>query len=375
MASTYSTNLKIELMGTGDQSGTWGNTTNTNLGTALEQAIVGTATVTFASADVTLTFSQSNASQDARALRLNLTGTSGGARNLILGSGCQVQKLYIINNGLADTVTVQNTTGSGIAVPAGKTMFVYNNTTDIVDVTTHLSSLTLGAALAATSGGTGNTSYAVGDLLYASTTTALSKLADVATGNALISGGVGAAPSYGKIGLTTHVSGTLPVANGGTGTTSTTYCDLTTNVTGILPVANGGSGAASFTANRVLLGNGTSAFQAVAPGTSGNLLTSNGSTWVSTALTAANVCGALAGLTYGDAGTFVFAAEANGSAITPGSTYSGADLRAAGFRVDSGASPNLSLQVSGAALSGTWRALGYAASGDTSTATLFVRIS
>jgi len=79
---------------------------------------------------------------------------------------------------------------------------------------------TFSTALAATSGGTGNSSYAVGDLLYASTTTALSKLADVATGSALISGGVGTAPSYGKIGLTTHVSGTLPVANGGTGITS-----------------------------------------------------------------------------------------------------------------------------------------------------------
>lgn len=70
--------------------------------------------------------------------------------------------------------------------------------------------------LPATSGGTNQSSYAVGDLLYASTTTALSKLADVATGNALISGGVNTAPSYGKIGLTTHVSGVLPVANGGT---------------------------------------------------------------------------------------------------------------------------------------------------------------
>ena len=78
----------------------------------------------------------------------------------------------------------------------------------------------LSATLVATSGGTGQSSYAIGDLLYASTTTALSKLADVATGNALISGGVGVAPSYGKVGLTTHVSGTLPVANGGTGITS-----------------------------------------------------------------------------------------------------------------------------------------------------------
>jgi hypothetical protein len=83
-------------------------------------------------------------------------------------------------------------------------------------------SLTLGwtGTLAATRGGTGLGSYAVGDLLYADTTTSLAKLADVATGNALISGGVGVAPSWGKIGLTTHVSGILPIANGGTGQTA-----------------------------------------------------------------------------------------------------------------------------------------------------------
>ena len=76
MASTYS-NLKIELIATGEQSGTWGITTNTNLGTALEEAIVGSADVTFASADVTLTLTDTNASQTARNFRLNLTGTSG----------------------------------------------------------------------------------------------------------------------------------------------------------------------------------------------------------------------------------------------------------------------------------------------------------
>jgi hypothetical protein len=74
----------------------------------------------------------------------------------------------------------------------------------------------------ATAGGTGQTSYAVGDLIYANTTTTLAKLPDVATGNALISGGVSTAPSWGKIGLTTHVSGTLPVSNGGTGLTAVT---------------------------------------------------------------------------------------------------------------------------------------------------------
>jgi hypothetical protein len=93
---------------------------------------------------------------------------------------------------------------------------------------TTIKSLTLTNALDATSGGTGQSSYSIGDLLYASTTTALSKLADVATGNALISGGVGVAPSWGKIGLTTHVSGTLPIANGGTGSATQNFVDLTT---------------------------------------------------------------------------------------------------------------------------------------------------
>lgn len=157
MASTYS-DLKIELIGTGEQVGTWGATTNANLGTAIEEAIVGSADVAFSSSDVTLTLTNTNSTQSARHLRLNLTGTSGGARNLILGSGCQIDKPYIINNGLADTVTVKNTSGTGVDVPAGKSMWVFNNGTNVVDVTTHMTSLTLGSALPVASGGTGLTS-------------------------------------------------------------------------------------------------------------------------------------------------------------------------------------------------------------------------
>jgi hypothetical protein len=153
VASTYS-NLKIQLMATGENSGTWGNVTNANLGDAIEQALVETATVTFASANVTLTLSDSNSRQNARALRLNLTGTTGGARDLIVPA---IQKPYIVNNGTADTITVKVSGQTGVAVPAGKTMTVYNNGTDVVDMITHLSSLTLNAAtpLGATSGGTG----------------------------------------------------------------------------------------------------------------------------------------------------------------------------------------------------------------------------
>jgi len=154
MASTYSP-LKIELIGTGDQSGTWGTTTNTNLGTALEEAITGSADVTFASGNVTLTLTDTNASQTARNLRLNLTGTTGGARDLIVPA---IEKLYLVNNGCADAITVKNSTGTGIAVPTGRSMFVFNTGSNVVDATTYLSSLTLGSALPVASGGTGATS-------------------------------------------------------------------------------------------------------------------------------------------------------------------------------------------------------------------------
>lgn len=90
-------------------------------------------------------------------------------------------------------------------------------TTGFTPSTATTGAVTLAGTLNAVNGGTGQTVYAVGDILYANTTTTLAKLADVATGNALISGGVGVAPSWGKIGLTTHVSGTLAVGNGGTG--------------------------------------------------------------------------------------------------------------------------------------------------------------
>jgi hypothetical protein len=75
-------------------------------------------------------------------------------------------------------------------------------------------------------GGTGLDAFAIGDILYANSETTLARLAAVATGSALISGGALTAPSWGKIGLTTHVSGVLPVANGGTNISSYTIGDL-----------------------------------------------------------------------------------------------------------------------------------------------------
>jgi len=153
MPSTYS-NLKIQLMATGENNTTWGNVTNDNLGVAIEEAIVGSADVTFSSGNVTLALTNTNASQTARNVRLRCTGTTGGARNLIVPA---IEKVYIVQNDCADAITIKNATGTGIAVPAGKTLWVYNDATNVVATTTHLTSLTLASALPVASGGTGVT--------------------------------------------------------------------------------------------------------------------------------------------------------------------------------------------------------------------------
>lgn len=155
MPSTYSA-LKFELIGTGEQSGTWGTTTNVNLGTAIEEAITGTADVTFASGPVTLTLTDTNGTQTARNLRLNLIGTSGGAQNLIVPA---IEKFYIVKNNCADEITVKNSTGTGIAVPASASALLYNNGTNVVDAVNYLSALAVGGN--ASVGGTLGVSGAV----------------------------------------------------------------------------------------------------------------------------------------------------------------------------------------------------------------------
>lgn len=134
--------------------------------------------------------------------------------------------------------------GTGITVNTDDIQIsaTYAGQTSIVTLGTVTTGTWSASTILANRGGTGQSSYAVGDILYADTTTTLAKLADVATGNALISGGVGVAPSWGKIGLTTHVSGTLPIANGGTNATdaATARTNLNTpsRYSSVVPASN-----------------------------------------------------------------------------------------------------------------------------------------
>jgi hypothetical protein len=192
MASEYSPSLKLTLMGDGDQAGLWGQTTNTNLGTLLEQAITGVTSITMSDANYTLT-SFNGISDEARNAVLVVTGANNAVRDLIPPV---VEKVYIIANNTTGgyAIRVIGASGTGVNIASGATQVVYCDGTNFI-----------------------------------------------AASAAFVNGAV-------------------------------------------LGVSGGGTGLSTLTANNVILGNGTSSPTFVAPGTTGNVLASNGTTWASTTL-------------------------------------------------------------------------------------------
>jgi microcystin-dependent protein len=142
MPSTYSPDLRIELIANGEQSGTWGTTTNTNLGTLIEDAIAGLASVSVTTANQALTAVNGGADQ-ARCAAVSLTTTTTAAFNVYVPP---VTKLYVVRNASAYVATIYcstvlgNTTaaGDGVAIPAGKSVLLRSDGTNIVEQLNHI---------------------------------------------------------------------------------------------------------------------------------------------------------------------------------------------------------------------------------------------
>jgi hypothetical protein len=202
--ATYVNNLRLKEITTGDEDGTWGTSTNTNLELITDGFSYGTKEI---AADANETFTMPDATADAtRSLYLKFTSAVSltATREITLGPNT-VSKTWIIENATTGSqiITIKQGSGATVNVANGSKVMV----------------VTDGAG----------------------------------AGAAVLN----ASPSAGVVDLATGVTGTLPVANGGTGTTSTTFANLTTNVTGTLPIANGGTNATTAAAAATNLGLGT----------------------------------------------------------------------------------------------------------------------
>ena len=237
--ATFVNNLRLKEITTGDEDGTWGTSTNTNLELITDGFSYGTKQM---SADANQTFTMPDATADAtRGFYLKITSAASltGTRAVTLGPNT-VSKVWLIENATTGSqiITIKQGSGGSVNIANGSKVMV----------------ITDGA-------GTGAAVFNANPTESGSGTVTSVQMAGGSTG-LTYSGG--------------------PITGSGTITTA-----------GTLAVANGGTGATALAANNVVLGNGANAVQVIAPSTSGNVLTSNGTTWQSTTPAASGISAGL----------------------------------------------------------------------------------
>ena len=239
--ATYVNNLRLKEIATGDESGTWGTSTNTNLELITDGFSYGTKQM---SSDANETFTMPDATADATRgfyLKITSAGSLTATREVTLGPNT-ISKVWLIENSTTGSqiITIKQGSGATVNIANGSKVMVVTDGVGAGAAVINANPTEAGAGTVTSVGGTGT----VNGISLSGTVTS--------SGNLTLGGALSG------VNLTSQVTGTLPVANGGTGQTA-------------------------LTANNVVLGNGTSAVQVVAPGTSGNVLKSNGSTWASAA--------------------------------------------------------------------------------------------
>jgi len=370
MSSTYSNSLRIELIGNGDQAGTWGTTTDNNFAYIFDTAIAGINTVTITSTNQALTYVNGPTSSSAlnQSIYAILKLNSAAAASAIYAP--PVSKQYIIWNNTSFTITIYNSTvignttaaGTGIAISAGNKVMVWSDGTNFFDVQAQ----NLTGTLAIANGGTGQVTA----------NAAFNALAPAQTNNRLLRSD-GTNTSFAQAVLTTDVTGTLPVANGGTAATtaqgaintlagavtSGSYLrgngtnvvmntiqvadvpTLNQNTTGTaaglsstLVVGSGGTGATTFSSGALLKGAGTSA---ITTASAADIVGQIGATAVTNATNATT------------ASTVTTNANLNGPITSSGNTTSVAAQTGTGSTFVMQASPSLTSPALGTPSSGT----------------------
>lgn len=242
MPSSYTNSLRLTLQVTGENSGTWGNIVNNGVTSLVDASIAGTATVTHTDA-ANYTLSTANgATDEARQMFLNITGTLTAARNVVCPTA---SKLYFLRNNTTGgfAVTLKTSAGTGISVPNGKYAALYCDGTNVVNAFDFQSTLTANTATNLAGGATGS-------IPYQTAAGATTMLAAGTNGHVLtLAAGVPTwAASSG--GVTSFSAGT-------TGLTPNTTTTGAVTLAGTLDVDNGGTGQTSYTDGQLLIGNTT----------------------------------------------------------------------------------------------------------------------
>ncbi len=237
--ATYINDLRLKEIATGDESGTWGTSTNTNLTLVADAFSYGTKQM---ASDANETFTMPDATADATRgfyLKITSAGSLTTTREVTLGPNT-VSKVWIIENSTTGSqiITIKQGSGATVNIANGSKVMVVTDGAGAGAAVFNANPTESGAGTVTSvqvAGGSTGLTYSGGPITGSGTITMAGTLA---TG----SGGTGStATNY--CNLASNVTGTLPTANGGTGSTAVQYCNLASNVTGTLPFANGGSGA------------------------------------------------------------------------------------------------------------------------------------